>query len=60
MTGGGLSQEERTLCEKHKFPILYKPFLTEDVLRFLRGRLNAGALNNTGDVQTAETGTAMV
>jgi len=60
MTGGGLSQEERTLCEKHEFPILYKPFLTEDVLRFLRGRLKAGALNNTGDMQTAETSTAMV
>ena len=60
MTGGGLSQEERTLCEKHEFPILYKPFLTEDVLRFLRGRLNAGALNNTVDVQTAETSTAIV
>ena len=29
MTGGGLSQEERTLCEKHEFPILYKPFLTD-------------------------------
>jgi CheY-like chemotaxis protein/energy-coupling factor transporter ATP-binding protein EcfA2 len=58
MTGGGLSQEERTLCEKHEFPILYKPFLTEDVLRFLRGRLNAAALSNT--VQTPETSTAMV
>lgn len=43
MTGGGLSLDERTLCEKHEFPILYKPFLTEDVLRFLRGRLNASA-----------------
>ncbi|HSS18736.1 MAG TPA: AAA family ATPase [Pyrinomonadaceae bacterium] len=39
MTGGGLSQEELAVCEKYDFPILYKPFLTEDVLRFLRGRL---------------------
>jgi CheY-like chemotaxis protein len=60
MTGGGLSQEERTLCEKHEFPILYKPFLTEDVLRFLRGRLNAAAMTNTVEVQTPETSTAMV
>jgi len=46
MTGGGLSQEERTLCEKHEFPILYKPFLTEDVLKFLRGRLNTDRVSN--------------
>ncbi|HKB65595.1 MAG TPA: AAA family ATPase [Pyrinomonadaceae bacterium] len=56
MTGGGLSQEERTLCEKHEFPILYKPFLTEDVLRFLRGRLNTDAVSNGVE----ETRTAMV
>jgi CheY-like chemotaxis protein/energy-coupling factor transporter ATP-binding protein EcfA2 len=60
MTGGGLSQEERTLCEKHEFPILYKPFLTEDVLRFLRGRLNTGAVSNSVDLQTEETSTAKV
>ena len=60
MTGGGLSQEERTLCEKHEFPILYKPFLTEDVLRFLRGRLNAGAPSNSVEVETPETSTATV
>jgi CheY-like chemotaxis protein len=47
MTGGGLSQDERALCEKHEFPILYKPFLTEDVLRFLRGRLNASASDSS-------------
>ena len=56
MTGGGLSQEERTLCEKHGFPILYKPFLTEDVLRFLRGRLNTEAVSTDG----AETSTATI
>ena len=60
MTGGGLSQEERTLCEKHEFPILYKPFLTEDVLRFLRGRLNTGAVSNSVELQTEETSTAKV
>jgi CheY-like chemotaxis protein/energy-coupling factor transporter ATP-binding protein EcfA2 len=60
MTGGGLSQEERTLCEKHEFPILYKPFLTEDVLRFLRGRLNSGTVSNSMELQTEETSTAKV
>ena len=60
MTGGGLSQEERTLCEKHEFPILYKPFLTEDVLRFLRGRLNTGAVSNSVEAQAEETSTAKV
>jgi CheY-like chemotaxis protein len=60
MTGGGLSQEERTLCEKHEFPILYKPFLTEDVLRFLRGRLNTGAISNSVEAQAEETSTAKV
>jgi CheY-like chemotaxis protein len=58
MTGGGLSQEELTLCEKHEFPILYKPFLTEDVLRFLRGRLNAGAVSNSIELHAPETSTA--
>jgi DNA-binding response OmpR family regulator len=41
MTGGGLAQDELALCEQHAFPILYKPFLTEDVLGFLRKRINA-------------------
>lgn len=59
MTGGGLSQEERALCEKHEFPILYKPFLTEDVLRFLRGRLNAGALIGSAS-PAAETSAATI
>jgi len=59
MTGGGLSQEERTVCEKYEFPILYKPFLTEDVLRFLRGRLNTDVSKNV-EPQTAVASTAQV
>ncbi|HEV7681347.1 MAG TPA: AAA family ATPase [Pyrinomonadaceae bacterium] len=59
MTGGGLSEEERALCEKHEFPILYKPFLTEDVLRFLRGRLNASA-GDSSALQTSETSVATI
>jgi CheY-like chemotaxis protein/energy-coupling factor transporter ATP-binding protein EcfA2 len=49
MTGGGLSQEEQALCEKQGFPILYKPFLTEDILKFLHARFD-----NTADAAGAE------
>ena len=38
MTGGGFSDEERKICEDHDFPILYKPFLAQDVLNLARGR----------------------
>jgi DNA-binding NtrC family response regulator len=39
MTGGGLSSEEQSLCEKREYPILYKPFLAEDVLKVIQGRV---------------------
>ena len=39
MTGGGLSSEKQTLCEKREYPILYKPFLAEDVLKVVQGRV---------------------
>ena len=38
MTGGGLGSDELSICEERKFPILYKPFLAEDVLRVIRGQ----------------------
>lgn len=60
MTGGGLSQEERALCDKHEFPILYKPFLTEDVLRFLRGRIAAGIANGSALLGTLERSAANI
>jgi len=40
MTGGGFSEEERLICEEHDFPILYKPFLAQDILNLARGRIN--------------------
>jgi CheY-like chemotaxis protein len=40
MTGGGFSDEERIICEEHDFPILYKPFLAQDVLNLARGRFS--------------------
>ena len=60
MTGGGLSQEELAVCEKHEFPILYKPFLTEDVLRFLGGRLNTSVASSPAESMTPERNAARV
>jgi ActR/RegA family two-component response regulator/ATP-dependent protease Clp ATPase subunit len=48
MTGGGLSNEEIAICQKYEFPILYKPFLTEDVMRFLRGQVSPSLKNLPG------------
>jgi len=36
MTGGGLSDEELTLCAERNFPILFKPFLAHDVLNLIK------------------------
>jgi ATP-dependent Clp protease ATP-binding subunit ClpB len=36
MTGGQLSVDELALCEKRGFPILFKPFLAREVLKFIR------------------------
>ena len=38
MTGGGFSDEEQLICVQRNFPILYKPFLAQDVLNLVRGR----------------------
>jgi CheY-like chemotaxis protein/ATP-dependent protease Clp ATPase subunit len=48
MTGGALLQEEMTVCEQHNFPVLFKPFLTEDVLKFLHGRVDRAANGSAG------------
>ena len=40
MTGGGFADEERAICEEHDFPILYKPFLAQDVFNLARGRFS--------------------
>src|SRR5882672_312356 len=37
MTGGGLSDDELTICAKRNFPILFKPFLAHDVLSLISG-----------------------
>ena len=60
MTGGGLSERERDLCEKSGFPILYKPFLTEDVLKFLRGRMVTGVIPSRAAVPKRERSAANI
>ncbi len=38
MTGGGFDEAERSICEERDFPILYKPFLAQDILNLVRNR----------------------
>jgi CheY-like chemotaxis protein len=40
MTGGGFAEQEQAICEEHDFPILYKPFLAQDLLSLIRGRFS--------------------
>jgi two-component system response regulator HydG len=39
MTGGGFSNELQAVCEERNLPVLYKPFLAQDVLNLVRGRM---------------------
>jgi CheY-like chemotaxis protein len=39
MTGGQISAEEQAICRERDIPILQKPFLSDDVLSLVRGRL---------------------
>jgi ATP-dependent Clp protease ATP-binding subunit ClpA len=40
MTGGGFAEQEQAICEERDFPILYKPFLAQDLLSLIRGRFS--------------------
>ena len=54
MTGGGLSDDELTICAERGFPILFKPFLAHDVLNLIGGpyrrtlAAGAGSINSAG------------
>jgi len=37
MTGGGLSDDELSVCAERRFPILFKPFLADEVLNLIKG-----------------------
>lgn len=39
MTGGQISAEEEAICRGRDIPVLRKPFLGDDVLSLVRGRL---------------------
>lgn len=39
MTGGAFSDELQAICEERNLPVLYKPFLAQDVLNLVRGRM---------------------
>lgn len=39
MTGGQISGEEESICRERDIPVLRKPFLGDDVLSLVRGRL---------------------
>lgn len=44
MTGGGFSDELQAICADRDFPVLYKPFLAQDVLNLVRGRFNKASV----------------
>jgi CheY-like chemotaxis protein/ATP-dependent protease Clp ATPase subunit len=52
MTGGGLSDEELLLCLEMDLPILFKPFVADEVLNLIRSRYRrfqgAGVVGATG------------
>jgi len=54
MTGGGLSDRELTLCAERNFPILFKPFLAQDILNFIRGYYRRTLAAGAGSIRTAE------
>lgn len=39
MTGGQKSMDEEAICRERDIPVLRKPFLGDDVLSLVRGRL---------------------
>jgi CheY-like chemotaxis protein len=48
MTGGGFSDEEQLICIQRNFPILYKPFLAQDVLNLVRVRFRSTRIAAAG------------
>ena len=54
MTGGGLSENEMTICAERNFPILFKPFLAHDVLNLIRGSDRRTFAARAGSINFAE------
>jgi CheY-like chemotaxis protein len=54
MTGGGLTHDELMLCAERSLPVLYKPFLTDEVLNLIKGRYRrASAAATVSRVQSS-------
>jgi CheY-like chemotaxis protein/energy-coupling factor transporter ATP-binding protein EcfA2 len=54
MTGGGLSDDELTICAERTFLILFKPFLTQDVLNLISGPYRRTLAVGAGSINSAE------
>jgi ATP-dependent protease Clp ATPase subunit len=54
MTGGGLSEDELAVCAARDFPILFKPFLAQEVLNLVRGPYREPLVAAAGSVAGAE------
>ncbi|HKP46019.1 MAG TPA: AAA family ATPase [Pyrinomonadaceae bacterium] len=53
MTGGGFGDDELMVCQKHDFPILFKPFLARDVLNLIHGpfgRMPAAGMSRSAGI----------
>jgi len=57
MTGGGFSDDELTVCAERNFPILFKPFLAQDVLNLIRGPYGRTLAAGAGSISAAESKT---
>jgi ATP-dependent protease Clp ATPase subunit len=54
MTGGGLSDGELAVCVERNFPILFKPFLAQDVLSLIRGSYRRSFAAGAGSIGFAD------
>ena len=54
MTGGGLSDNELAICAERNFPILFKPFLANDVLNLIRRSYRRPIAAAIGSANTAD------
>jgi len=51
MTGGGLSEEEMMVCRQEYIPILFKPFVADEVLSLIKLRYRQSAAGAVGTLK---------
>jgi DNA-binding response OmpR family regulator len=54
MTGGGLSDYELTICSEKNLPILFKPFLAQDILKLIGRPYRRTLAASAGSINFAE------